>query len=699
MTVDDAMFVGERSIMRAMLLFIILLSSSALRQVPADSSVVHFGQPPAWTLPAPRLTRQSAPDGPAVRFVYSDAQTRIGPDGTENFFAYKVKIVKPEGLPVGNVTVTWNPAAGSITVHRLNIVRDGEVTDVLKSTRFRVLEREGGLEQAMLDGQLTAAIQAPGLRVGDELEFAVTISQQDRTLGNHAYGIAQMPVVGQPGTFRVRVIWPASHALKWKATNDLADIAPKTTGGQTELLYEVGDLKSALITDNAPDRFNLRRQIEYSDYGSWAELSRQVWSLYDTAARLTADSPLHQEAAKIAAQSPDPATRAVAALQLVQEQIRYVYVGLVDGNFRPATADETWNRRFGDCKAKTALLLALLRELGVPAEAALVNAEGGDGMDARLPNPSLFNHVVVHTTIGAKSYWLDGTRLGNRSLANLPTPNFRWALPVRPNDVSLLAVPLEPPQNPQVIDIVDLDATAGVDRPATIKVQQILRGEEAAEYRAVLSSLPSEGAERALKNYWIQNGAWGLPNAVAWRYDEEREALVFSMTTEEKLDWTGTNESGWSLTIPGAGFMPPAELKRPKEQDQTAPWKTEFPRFHCWVTAIRLPAAAPAWIWSYRAAPVDRNLGGVGYWRTADLRANVMRTIMSKRFYLPELSAADAAEVNAAIAGFDNKMSQVYQVRATQSGGAASTVRPPFDEKTNWLESTALCSSPTLGGK
>jgi hypothetical protein len=72
-----------------------------------------------------------------------------------------------------------------------------------------------------------------------------------------------------------------------------------------------------------------------------------------------------------------------------------------------------------------------------------------------------------------------------------------------------------------------------------------------------------------------------------------------------------------------------------------------------------------------------------------------MRTVMSKRFYLPEISAEQAAEVNGGIRTFDNKMSQVYQVRATELSATAPRASvPPFDDKTNWVESSARCASP-----
>jgi hypothetical protein len=42
------------------------------------------------------------------------------------------------------------------------------------------------------------------------------------------------------------------------------------------------------------------------------------------------------EAAKIAASASTPTARAEQALRLVQDRIRYVYVGLEGGNYRPA---------------------------------------------------------------------------------------------------------------------------------------------------------------------------------------------------------------------------------------------------------------------------------------------------------------------------------------------------------------------------
>lgn len=146
----------------------------------------------------------------------------------------------------------------------------------------------------------------------------------------------------------------------------------------------------------------------------------------------------------IAAKTQDPKQRAFEALRLVEDKTRYFFIGIGDGGYVPAPADQTWARKFGDCKGKTALLLAILKELKVDAEPALVSLGGGDGMNERLPSLAAFNHVIVRTVIDGKTYWLDGTRTGDRSgLDALKPPPHRWALPVRAagSDLEQIVVP------------------------------------------------------------------------------------------------------------------------------------------------------------------------------------------------------------------------------------------------------------------
>jgi hypothetical protein len=566
---------------------------------------------------------------------------------------------------------------------------------VLASTKFEVLRREGHLENAALNGQLTAALQVPGLQVGDEVEFAATVRQKDLTLGDHSVGFVQLPMMEMPGAFRARLLWPASRRLTWRATSDVPALQETLRDGQKEVVYDLRDPSAVILASGAPARINLRRFVEYSDFTSWREVSGRLWPLYEQASALPTTTPIRDEISRIATATTDPVRRAEAALQLVQDRIRYVYVGLNGGNFRPATVEETWTRRFGDCKAKTALLLAVLAELGIQAEPVLVDSQGGDGANERLPSPRLFDHVVVRARIGGVVHWLDGTRSGDRSLSALLPPMYRWVLPLRAGGADMEAVPSTVPRVPQSITVLEIDARAGFEGRVPVKVDLILRGDEAHSIRNALAAMSSGDAERAIKTNLTERDGWIESDTASWRFDEQSAVLRLSVTGTAKPEWEGDDEDGHSLDINGAGFMPPAEYRRPKEQDQGAPWVTEYPAYRCWATAIRLPASSAKWKWDYRANPVSQTLGGVTYWRTSDLRDGVVRTVMSRRVDVPEISAAAAQEVNRLRPTFDNKISRVYEISADKTPTARVQLpQPPFGEGTDWMNPLTPCGEP-----
>lgn len=653
------------------------------------SSQVLYGPVPAWVAPPPASSSAQLPSDAPLRFVYQEQQQRVANGMEESYTAYRVKLLKPEALALGNLRVGWSPSAGSATVHFVRIIRDGTVIDVLKDNKLRVLERETGLEQSMLDGNLTATLQVPDLRVGDELEVAATVTQKQQAFGNHDAGFAAIPS-GLPGTFRYRLLWPKDSAVTIRQTPDLPPAKPNLANGFKVLNVEIRDPSAIQNVENAPTRYNLHRLIEFSDYAGWPALSQQMFPLFDAASRLAPSSPLRTEAAKIAASTTDPAVRAEAALRLVQDQVRYVFVGLNGANYLPASADDTWKRRFGDCKAKTALLLGLLRELGIPAQAVLVNSKGGDGTNERLPNPEYFDHVLVRATIGGKTAWLDGTRLGDRHLDMIPAPDFEWALPLTEQGSDLVAVPEQAIKVPQSIDVVDIDATAGFDKDGVWKVTKVLHGDEGFEIKTALDAATKPDAERLLKAYFREHLSDVEPTEVSWRYDERDATMVLNMKGTGKVDWDGDVNDGHSLSLIGGGFYPPDKLDRPKDQDQGAPWTNPYPKFTCNVTTVHLPTPTPGFRWTYVSKLMNRELGGTVYYRVAGLQNNVVRLVRSARNLVREIPASQAAAINAQIPGFDNHMSTVEE----SATAPTTNVALPFTAEPDWAANPGLCLAP-----
>src|SRR5690606_38564673 len=155
---------------------------------------------------------------------------------------------------------------------------------------------------------------------------------------------------------------------------------------------------------------------------------------------------------------------------------------------------------YGDCKGKTVLLLALLKALGVEAEATLVSTRWGDGLDERLPMIGWFDHVIVRAVVDGQVYWMDGTRIGDRRLEDLIPPPYRWALPVRADGAGLEAIVQPPLTQPAMEVVAEVDASAGLDAEAPLVFDIAYRGDFATALRRQLGSIPADQLEAMLKS-------------------------------------------------------------------------------------------------------------------------------------------------------------------------------------------------------
>ena len=313
-----------------------------------QNEAVLFGPVPEWAEASELMPVEE--DTRGLVFVRrQDSTIHLDAEGQAQFSAFRMRILHPNALNAGNISLAWNPAVGAPTVHALKVYRGAEVIDVLATNDFQVLRREDQLERAMLEGLLTAVLQVPDLRVDDELEVALTTPMQDPTLGAESAGYLVLGTEPPPGRYMLRLSWEDGQRPGLRLSPDMAAHAKVEPQA---VMVTVDDPASLAPPRGAPPRYGWQRLIEFSDSPAWADLSRRFAPLYAQAATLQAASPISTEAARIASAHQGELARAAAALELVQRQVRYIFVGLDTGGYTPASAEETWRRRYGDCKGQ-----------------------------------------------------------------------------------------------------------------------------------------------------------------------------------------------------------------------------------------------------------------------------------------------------------------------------------------------------------
>lgn len=662
-----------------------LLAATPGRAEPAGDKIV-FAPAPAWAETSADMEVPPNARG-TVFFRRQDTQTHLDKKGQTIFSAALVRLLDPNALQIGNVAISWNPAAGKPVIHALKVHREGTVRDVLKTIQFEVIQRENQLDAAVLNGNLTATLRIPDLRVGDDLEISYSIPSQDPTLASDSYGLLFLADNPSPGRFGLRLTWDAGQNPKIRASKDFEGQL-KISGNAAVLS---ADMPQPLNPPrNAPPRYSWQRAFEFSDFADWQAVSSRLWPLFDKAAMLSAKSEIRQEAQGIGQAHPDQAGRAAAALDLVQRQIRYVYVGFNGGNLTPVSADETWQRRYGDCKGKTVLLLALLKELGIPAEAVLASNSGNDdGLNEHLPSPGAFDHVLVRAQVDGKTLWLDGTLPPVIPASAAPAFPYRWVLPVSQAGQPLEAIAWKPANRPDLLTLYEIDARAGLKEPAKIRQTIIARGPGAISDYYQLTPLTDAQLLSAFRQQLEGGSDWDVLESATWRFDEKNQASILEFKGTGQVDWEGSDRMR-NLVLPGGGFNPPDRRQRTSDQDQSAPYYTK-PGFDCRVTTVRLPAETKVSEWSFGNS-FDTTMFGSTYRRSFERRDGAITMIRSDRTFQTEIDGKMAAADNLRLAKFDNSMAQIFYEKGSIDVPRKDP-RLPTTYDNDWVANDTACLS------
>ena len=451
---------------------------------------VLYAPEPEWVAPADLAEAQNVSP---TNFLILDRQLRIEQGRLWEYSDTAARIATPQELTqFGTIAPTWLPDKGDLIVHEVSILRNGELIDVIGAgSRLEILRREQSLEQRILDGQLTATLAVPGLKVGDVLRLRYSTTLSDQALEDQVESINLLfrePDV-RPGIARILASWESGADIRFQAGPDVENPGVETRDGfdWLEIGLPLGEADE--IPGDAPLRFQRPALLQLGTFSDWREVSRIMAPYYEAEGLIAEGSELAAKAREIAAAHNGELDRAVAALELVQEEIGYLANGLDGGNYIPQSPEDTWSLRYGDCKAKTVLLLALLEELDIQAEAVLVSTTMGDALSELLPMPGVFDHVVARATIDGEHYWLDGTSAGaNRAIVGNAPPFFN-ALPISAAGAGLEPVVQQLPRAAESSIEIQFDQRAGIDIPVLVTSRFDLVGSSAAFLNANLTQL------------------------------------------------------------------------------------------------------------------------------------------------------------------------------------------------------------------
>jgi tetratricopeptide (TPR) repeat protein len=449
--------------------------------------------PPAWVEPHSAAVGAPAAPGPLAarggwHALLIDEQRAIDRnEGIGQYLMWRALITDASGLgSAGRVEVSFDPSYQKVLLHAFAVWRDGRRLDRLADARIELLRREAGLENESIDGRRTLLVILNDVRVGDIIEVSYSILGQNPVHGPSHDGALSIGFDMPVDRLFASVTSRSTRRLHVQAVRTDAIPAVQDAGGVQRWQLERTDVAAIQPEDGTPSDYAVYPRVDYSDDADWHEVADWGTKLFDVDSTLGADLEHRLDAWRASGLKGQALVS--AALSLVQDDVRYFSASLGENSHRPKVPARTWADRAGDCKDKTALLVAILQRLGFDAKPALVSSSGRNSVRDWLPGHGAFDHAIVRLQLDGRAWWLDGTmtsqatRLDTRAL-----PAVDWALVVAPETQALEAVKASPVDG----DLVTYDHvwdTSDTSKPARLQLTVTTRGEAAEGYRATIAS-------------------------------------------------------------------------------------------------------------------------------------------------------------------------------------------------------------------
>lgn len=529
--------------------------------------------PPSWVEPIPFTAanwERTAGSETTLRVLLDSTQVKVEGGQAHRFSRRILRVTSEQGAAdAGRLEVTFDPEYEQLTLHGAWRTRGDTRSSVLRPDAVRIIQKEKDLEAQLYDGSLTALMFIEDVRVGDVMEFAYSVRGSNPVFNGH-YVDGFMLQRGLPiDHLSVRVLWPDDRPLHHRVHGRTLEPTVRPGSEHTEYRWEARALPAVAPEDSVPGDLVVYPWLQLSDFGTWENVVNWGLPLYTPPETLTPALQAQVEALRAA--GTDDASRFIAAVRFVQDDIRYLGIEMGANSHQPHAPEVVLGQRFGDCKDKALLLSTLLQALGFEAAPALVNTRMRQGLDQRLPSAGNFDHAIVWARLGEQELWVDATaQLQRGDPAHMVPPPFRRGLVLKPGSVGLTEMPLEDVSEP----LTDLEETWELQDEAgaaTLHVRTTHRGSSANRMRSTLANQPIEDVARDYLNYYARDDV-GIRATSPLQVQDDPVLNILTIEEAYAVDafWrTGTRELTLSLLR--------QRLRQPEYPQRTFPFTLHHP--------------------------------------------------------------------------------------------------------------------------
>jgi tetratricopeptide (TPR) repeat protein len=277
----------------------------------------------------------------------------------------------------------------------------------------------------------------------------------------------------------------------------LPELKPQKSkaNGRVQIIFERGATDALDGAENyLPREIPAQPQVTFSTGISWQSIAEGYEKIVNEKIVLRDVQSLVN--GLIAGKAGEQKTASI--LQYLSREIRYTGVEFGDAAIVPHPPAETLKHKYGDCKDKATLAIAMLRAAGIPAYVALLNAGQRHDVEAELPGMGMFDHAIVFVP-GTPELWIDPTDEYAR-LGQLPRGDQgRLALIARAESTGLRRIPESSSADNRIVE--KREFYLAENGPARVVETTEPHGVFESDFRALYADADNRDNQKNLKDY------------------------------------------------------------------------------------------------------------------------------------------------------------------------------------------------------
>ena len=347
------------------------------------------------------------PDEPYV-YLLDDGVVRLEADGRgTRTFRQVVQILTQQGAErLGEQVFSYSSSREKLTINWLKVVRpDGSVVSD-KATHEQESDAPTALESPVYSDERLHRATLGGVAPGTIVDWSYTVETLKPVMPGDNY--SGWTVTNNRLTRRSRFIVDVPASVQPRIEERNLTFPRRVTEAHGRKVYTWATQDVPKPPDAEPfaaDSNGVITTIEVALPITWSDVARWYAGLSRDRYAVTPD--LQARLAEVVGSQRTREDSLAALYRWVAQDFRYVSVSLGMAGYQPRAPEATFQTRYGDCKDKATLFVALARRMGFHAYPVLLNSDGH--VDTLLPTTGQFDHMIAAVERPGGDLFLDLT--------------------------------------------------------------------------------------------------------------------------------------------------------------------------------------------------------------------------------------------------------------------------------------------------